>query len=303
MPEDTLRMALDAYAELPFDGKLVSFQGGEPLMPAGATLLKIADEYPFAKSLQTNATLITEEIAAQLACGGWLAGASLDGPPNMNRLRGDSFDDAVRGIRLLERHGVEYNIMTVVSKANVSCPREIYRYFRDNFKTRFHQYIECTGPRDAISGEEWGRFLTGLFDEWILHDAHEISVRLFDSIVSQIIRGTPTQCSFGRSCRQHLVIEHDGSVYPCDFHVSYETCLGNIRTHSLAEIAESPKYRAFAEAKVKNLPQKCEECPYMAFCNGDCPRSNRTLCEGWKMFFDHSLKRFQELAAEAMLNL
>ena len=75
------------------------------------------------------------------------------------------------------------------------------------------------------------------------------------------------------------------------------------RRAMLAEIAESPKYRAFAEAKVKNLPQKCEECPYMAFCNGDCPRNNRTLCEGWKMFFDHSLKRFQELAAEAMLNL
>ena len=298
MDAATLRRALDGYASLPFAGKSVTFQGGEPLVGHGASLLPIACEYPVEKALQTNATLVTDDLARFLAANQWLVGASLDGPPQMNRLRGDSFEAAVRGIRALERNGADYNLVTVVSKANVDRPKEVYRFLRDSFSTRFHQYIECTGPRDAITGLEWGRFLVGLFDEWMIHDSRSVSVRIFDSIVSQMVDGTPMQCSFAATCRQHLVVEHDGSVYPCDFHVSRELCLGNIRSTPLAEMAESSAYRAFAARKTGNLPPRCTACAYLPFCNGDCPRNRGTLCEGWSMFFAHALPTLQKLAGE-----
>lgn len=299
MSIDLARKAFDKYAMLPFAEKSVALQGGEPILAAATGIFKLLDEYPFEKSVQTNATLLTDELATQLASCNWLVGASLDGPEDLNRLRGESFDATVRGIRLLEKHGVDYNLLTVVSKANVAKPVEVYRFLRDNFSTRFHQYIECTGPCDEITGDEWGEFLVGLFDEWIKKDANRISVRLFDSIVSQVLLGHPTQCSFGTSCRQYLVIEHDGSVYPCDFHVRDDLRLGNIATDSFESMLNSPIYRDFSDAKMANLPTKCRECRYVGFCNGDCPRNRRTLCAGWLRFFDHALPRLRQLAIEA----
>ena len=95
---------------------------------------------------------------------------------------GDSFDNAVGGIRRLEKAGADYNLLTVVSRANVAKPRDVYLYLRDSFSTRYHQYIECTGPRDAISGEEWGAFLVGLFDEWIKRDFRETPEEMAETL-------------------------------------------------------------------------------------------------------------------------
>lgn len=301
MKPQIARRLLDEYAMLPFAEKSVALQGGEPILAVKTGILNIIEEYPFERFLQTNATLMTESLARQLAKGGWLVGASLDGPRELNRLRDGSFDAAVRGIRMLEAFGVDYNLLTVVSKANVAHPAKVYRYLRDNFKTRFHQYIECTGPCDEITGEEWGAFLVGLFDEWVKTDANTVSIRLFDSIVSQVLLGHPTQCSFDTTCRQHLVVEHDGSVYPCDFHVSDDLRLGNIATDSLKSMVESPIYAEFAARKTANLPDKCRTCRHIAFCNGDCPRNRQTLCAGWLRFFDHALPKLKQLAIEAAI--
>lgn len=298
MTLETASRALMEYAALPFEGKSVSLQGGEPLLAYDTGIFALLDTFSFEKSLQTNATLLTDEKAEFLAQGGWLVGASLDGPQELNRLRGDSFDATVRGIRALEKAAVDYNLVTVVSKANVASAKDVYLYLRDNFTTRFHQYIECTGPCDDITGEEWGAFLVALFDEWIKEDAHTVSVRLFDSIVSQMVCGFPTQCSFGESCRHHLVIEHDGSVYPCDFHVRPDLKLGNVNTDSFEEMLASPVYEKFAAAKTACLPQECGECGFYDFCRGDCPRSRQRLCKGWKKFFAHALPRLEELAGE-----
>lgn len=299
------RRLLARYETLPFPNKAIALQGGEPLL-ADPDVLAALDESPVQKSLQTNATRITDEIAARLARGGWLVGASLDGNALHNRLRvtpqgADSTDATVAGIRRLEAAGVDYNLLTVVSRANVREPAEVYRYLRDNFATRYHQYIECTGPCEEISGDEWGDFLIGLFDEWIKRDAHTVSIRLFDSIVSLLVRGFPTQCSFADSCAQYLVVEHDGSVYPCDFHVREKLRLGNVETHTWEEMVASPVYRAFAAQKCAELPEACRACEYFGLCHGDCPRNRRNgrsiLCSGWQRFFRHALPKFMELVS------
>ena len=294
MDPKLLARLLESYEALPFVGKSVILQGGEPLL-AGPDILSVLNASKVEKSLQTNATLMTDELAHFLAANGWLVGTSLDGPREMNAYRGESFGAAVRGIRRLEAAGADYNLMVVVSRANVAHPVETYRYLRDTFSTRFHQYIECTGPADAITGREWGTFLIGLFDEWIKSDSRTVSIRLFDSIVSTILFGRPELCSQSAACGQHLVVEHDGSVYPCDFFVRPETKLGNIATDSWEEILASPAWQAFVERKSAALPQKCQACRYFEFCRGDCPRSRQSLCEGWLMFFDHALPRLREL--------
>lgn len=301
MSEPTFRAMLESYCALPFAGKSVALQGGEPLLAPGYVFDALEAE-ALMRSVQTNASLVTPQIAERLENGGWLVGASLDGPRELNALRmsgvssDKAFDDAVAGIRNLEKYGVDYNLLTVVSKANVARAREIYRYLRDNFSTRYHQYIECTGPRDEITADEWGSFLCDLFDEWIKKDVYTISVRLFDSMVSRLVRGFHTQCSFAGRCDSYLVVEHDGSVYPCDFHVREDLRLGNVTTHTWEEMLESETYRNFAERKSAALPDTCRRCEYVHLCNGDCPRNRvndrSVLCAGWKKFFGYSSDRF-----------
>ncbi len=295
MSEETFSHLLKTYCALPFEGKAIALQGGEPLL-SKPYVRQMLNHAPIDKSLQTNCTLLTEEIAQDLARYHWLVGASLDGPPHLNAARGDTYDAIVKGIRLMEAAGVDYNLLTVVSQANVAHPQEVYRFFRENFQTRFHQYIECTAPRLVIDGPSWGKFLIGIFDAWMKQDTHTISIRLFDSIISQLVRGRPTQCSFDKSCEQYLVVEHDGNVYPCDFFVEPHLCLGNVNTHSWEEMLNHPTYRAFADRKMAQLPPRCRTCAYFNFCRGDCPRNRYTLCEGWKMFFEHTLPTFRALA-------
>lgn len=298
---ETLARALDAYCDLPFpqSEKSVALQGGEPLL-APEYVFDEVEAHALSRSLQTNATLVTRDIAARLASGNWLVGASVDGPPDMHNLgRGPTFAAVERGVRLLEEAGVDYNLLTVVTPANVRHPEEVYRYLKKNFSSRFHQYIECTGPDPAwaVDADAWGDFLVLLFDEWIKEDARTISVRLFDSIVSLLMRGYPTQCSFAATCRQYLVVEYDGSVYPCDFHVRPDLKLGNVLSDSWEEMLASPIYECFASAKTASLPSKCLECEYFAFCRGDCPRNRRSLCRGWRRFFAHAIPRLAELVA------
>ena len=300
IPRELLSRLLDTYCALPFSGKSVALQGGEPLL-APDYVFDEMEAHGLSRSLQTNATLMTPEMAARLARGGWLVGASVDGPAELhNAVRCDSFAAVERGIRMMEDAGVDYNLLTVVSKANVSRPEDVYLFLKERFATRFHQYIECTGPHAewAIGGEEWGEFLVRLFDEWIKEDARSVSIRLFDSIVSTLVRGFPTQCSFAQDCRQYLVVEHDGSVYPCDFHVLPELKLGNVATDGWETLLASPVYARFAAAKTAGLPDECRRCEYFRFCRGDCPRNRRSLCKGWRRFFAHAIPRLAELAAE-----
>ncbi|MBO6168149.1 MAG: SPASM domain-containing protein [Kiritimatiellae bacterium] len=292
-----LERTLDSYMAMPFPArfKSVSLQGGEPLL-AGAEVLELVSRYPCAKNIQTNATLLTPEIARGFARTGWLAGVSLDGPEDIHdKMRSSSHGAVVSGIRMLEEAGAAYNLMTVVSKANVAKAACIYSYFKNAFKTRFHQYIECTGPDPAfaITAEAWGDFLVELFDEWIKSDLREISIRTFDSLASVMLGRGPVQCSFSDTCAHHLVVEFDGSVYPCDFHVSEETRLGNIKDKSLLEIAQSEEYAKFAARKGEIAPE-CASCEYFTYCRGDCPRNRRSLCAGWKRFFAHALGRLGE---------
>lgn len=306
--QSTLERMLESYMELPFAAKSIALQGGEPLL-APDYVFDAIERAPLMRSLQTNATLITPQTASRLAKSSWLVGASLDGDQAANALRRKgkdpdaAFSMAVDGIRHLENAGADYNLLCVVSKANVTRAAEIYKFLRDSFKTHYHQYIECTGPCEDISAEEWGRFLIELFDEWAKKDAYSISIRLFDSIVSRLVGAEHTQCSLAPRCDGYLVVEHDGSVYPCDFYVRPDLRLGNVLTHSWEEMLGSDTYRKFAAAKSTPLPPQCVKCEFAPFCNGDCPRSRKgnasALCAGWKMFFMHSLERFRRIV-EAM---
>lgn len=332
MTEQVLERLVSSYMVTPQKTYAFIWQGGEPTLMGVDFFRKVVEfqqKYAppgaaVANMLQTNGTLLNDEMVQLFAEYRFLIGISLDGPPDLHdryRKTGGSVgthDRVVQGIRLLQRHDVDFNVLVLVSQANIGRPREVYRYLVDQ-GLLFHQYIPCV-ETDAsgqlcdysITGDGWGLFLCGIFDEWKHKDTRRVSVRLFDSVIQKLVNGVPTDCSMGSDCRQYFTVEFNGDVYPCDFFVRHDLELGNLFTHTWKQIADSDIYAEFGRRKL-DLHVSCRECCYLDLCYGDCPRTRvhsmgigdqpGQLCSGWKVFLRHSLPTFKKLAEELKTEL
>jgi uncharacterized protein len=327
MSDEMLEALIRGYMATNQAQYVFAWQGGEPgLMGLDfyRRVVELQERYGresagVANAMQTNAMLLDDEFARHLARYRFLVGASLDGPPDIhdryrcNALGKGSHADVLRGISRLKRHGVPFNILTLVSDANVRRGREVYRYLRDE-GFLFQQYIPCvefaeTGRLQAfsISGEAWGDFLCDIYEEWGKGDTHEVSVRFFDAILSLLVDGRSTVCHMAQDCSKYFVVEYNGDVYPCDFFVQRDLRLGNLRERSWQELLQHPVYRRFGSRKI-DWHKTCAACPYLLLCAGDCPKHRTnggqrsptlsSLCIGYRRFFDHALDGFRGLARE-----
>ena len=267
--------------------------------------------------IQTNATLISNSLAAFFSKYKFLVGVSIDGPQEIHdqyrtHIKGQgSHAEVLNGIATLKKHNVEFNALVLVSSSNAEHPREVYRYLTD-LKICHHQYIPCVEfdkkgqPRSfAISGDQWGDFLCGLFDEWFKNDIRKVSIRLFDSIMGHMLDWQYRMCIQGGRCDRYFLVEHNGDIYPCDFFVEAKKKLGNIMTSSWENLRVSAKYKKFSSQKA-NWNYRCKRCTFLRFCGGDClkhrfykdnnPERLSWLCTGWKKFYHHSLPSFEKIA-------
>jgi hypothetical protein len=213
------------------------WQGGEPMLMGLDFFRRVTDFQQkhgragtrIANGIQTNATLIDDAAAEHFARYRFLIGCSLDGPAQMHdRYRratggGPSHAAVLRGINLLERHRVEFNILVLVTQANVHHAKEVYRYLVD-LGFYYHQYIPCvevdkTGTLlpFVVTGRQWGDFMCEIFDLWYYQDRQTVSIRYFDSILKKLIDGSCNICTLGNNCCQYFVVEYNGDIYPCDF--------------------------------------------------------------------------------------
>jgi len=327
MSDEVLERMLSTYLATEQPQHSIGWQGGEPTLMGLDFFRRVTElqkQYgrpggSISNGLQTNTTLIDDDWAKHLAEYNFLVGVSVDGPAEVHDKyrtfingRG-AHADVMRGIECLKRHRVEYNILTLVSQANVDRPVEIYRYLRDQLDVKFQQYIECVEFESdgslkpfAITGKQWGDFLCAVYDEWIrCEDTHRVSIRLFDSILTLMVDGIANVCSVGRDCRQYLVVEHNGDIYPCDFFVRPDLKLGNIMEDSWETLLSSPAYAEFG-ARKHQWNDKCAECKYLKYCAGCCPKNRpakgadpsklSSLCDGWLQFYDHALPKLENLA-------
>ena len=275
MDAAVLERMMATYTALPMASHAIAFQGGEPLLAGLDFFRRAAALGPGVDfSIQTNAILADPETARFLADGKWLVGVS-------PHFRSAAFR---KGYDTLVSAGAAVNVLQLVTREIAGDPAGTYHYIRDDLKCLNHQYIECTWPeRHAVGAREWGDFMIGVFDEWYrCGDVHRVSVRTFDSIVSELVLGHPTLCSFSGDCRHYLVVEANGDVYPCDFYVEPALRLGNVMENTWEEMLSSPKYAAFGARKRSHA---------------DCPRNRDRLDEGWRRFYAHALPFLKQVAA------
>lgn len=327
MSYETLEtLVREAFA---FGARSVSFafQGGEPTL-AGLDFfrefIRLEQEYrpegvSSIYSIQTNGTLLDASWAVFFKKHNFLVGVSLDGPAeihNQYRISASekaTFTQVRRAVDLLERSGVQYNILCVVTNSAARRAQAVYQYFKKQ-GFEYLQFIPCLDPVEHERGREpysltparYADFLKTLFDLWYsdFMAGRYISIRLFDDYV-RLSAGLPSgTCATSGRCGRYCVIESDGSVYPCDFYVSEEWRLGRLGEQSLSELMKSPLHEAFIE-KGRIAPAECGTCEYGAVCRGGCMRDRFTAnggehnycCEVFREFFSYALPRIKQTAS------
>jgi uncharacterized protein len=217
----------------------------------------------------------------------------------------------MRGVRLLRKHKVEFNVLATVNQANADHPRRVYRFLRDVAGARFIQFIPIVertaadpGARPAavsprsVGGAQFGRFLIGVFDEWVRRDVGSVFVQAFDEALAAYSGGRASLCVHQETCGTALVLEHNGDVYSCDHFVERRHLLGNLAANDLRTMVASPQQHSFGQAKRDTLPQQCRDCDVRFACHGGCPKdrflrdsddgADRSyLCDGYRLFFRH----------------
>ncbi len=327
------RYTRDCIALQAGDQVTFAWQGGEPTLlgvdffrRAVALQKQHAAGRKISNTIQTNGILLDDAWGDFLAQEQFLVGISIDGPGELHDAyrvgKGGqpTFERVMKAIRLLQEHAVEFNTITCVHRRNSGSPLEVYRFFRE-IGSGFMQFIpiaerrrvRASGPHElvppafagharvaewSVEPEQYGIFLTTIFDEWVRHDVGRVFVQLFDVSLEIWAGLRPSLCVLREECGDALALEHNGDLYSCDHFVYPEHRLGNIVEHGIAALAQSPGQRKFGAAKRNTLPRYCRQCDVRFACNGGCPKHRfaRTpdgeaglnyLCRSYKRFFRH----------------
>lgn len=332
MSDATLETFIRQYIESQTQQQvLFTWHGGEPLMRPLSFYRKVLDlqcRYAAGRQidncLQTNGTLLTDEWCSFFRENDWLIGISIDGPQQFHdayrrtQANSSSYHKVLRGIELLKKHDVEWNVMGVVNNYNADYPLEVYHFFKD-LGARYIQFtpiVERLVPHTdgrrlasvaeeqarladfTVTPEQYAHFACAIFDEWVRQDVGEVYVQLFDSTLARWVGEAPGVCSMAETCGHAAVLEHNGDVYSCDHFVFPEYLLGNIHHDSITSMMYSPRQRAFGRSKLEGLPRQCLTCEWRFACNGGCPKDRfattadgehglNYLCEGYRRFFSH----------------
>lgn len=298
------------YIQLTPVGEEVVFiwHGGEPLLKplafyqeAVQLQKQFADGHPISNIIQTNATLLQEEWCRFFHDEQWTVGVSVDGPKEIHeRYRGASFQRTMQGVEWLQKYGVAYTIMGVITEESALKPIEVYRFLRQ-LGTPFLQFEPQCEPHlpGRLSAEDFARFYCAVFDEWYVHDIGKIYVELFDNTLAMLMGYPSSTCISSEQCGNALAIEMNGDVFACDHYVP-ELRLGNLFSESLLSLLSHPELGGLAAAKMPTAAA-CRSCEYLRLCYGGCPRyrdeeGKHILCEGYKAFFRHTLPRFQQMS-------
>ena len=150
----------------------------------------------------------------------------------------------------------------------------------------------------SVTGEQYGRFLIDVFEEWVRRDVGEVYVQMFDVALANWVGEPPGLCVHSETCGLALALEHTGDLYSCDHFVEPRYKLGNIRESHMLDLVASQQQRQFGLDKRDTLPDYCLECDVRFACHGGCPKDRFSetpdgepglnyLCPGYKDFFHH----------------
>lgn len=314
----------------PGDQITLVFQGGEPTLAGLGFFRQFLSEtarwdkrIQVKYALQTNAVLLNEDWCQFLKENHFLVGVSLDILQDCHdSMRIDSngigsYKKIVRAISLLKYYNVEYNILCTLTNQLARHPQQVWnRILQADF--RYIQFTPCLGELEghkknfyALTPGRFSKFYTHLFQNWYADYKQEKyrSIKLFDDVITYMAFGTLNMCGIDGRCQPQIIIESDGSAYPCDFYCLDKYKLGNILEKNMQELLMSSAMHTF-HTRNHQQPALCSSCNVQNFCGGGCKRMQKEVCCsyndtecGYRSFLQQNMATLLEIAQnERMLS-
>jgi uncharacterized protein len=260
-------------------------------------------------TFQTNGIAVDDAWCSFFKEHDVLVGLSVDGPQQIHdryrltRSGKGTFSLVMKGLSLIRKHGVRFNILCTVNAANQHHGRTVYTFFRDELQAEWIQFIpiieratpdvlpianlgwsERPGQSRmlytqkgslvtdrSVGGRQYGQFLVEIFEEWVRRDVGRVFVQLFDVTLDAYF-GRYTLCIHAPTCGLGPALEHNGDLYSCDHFVEPGFRLGNIHEKHMLNMLASPEQRKFGFDKRDTLTSQCRRCEVRVLCNGGCPK-------------------------------
>ena len=317
-------------------GFAIVLHGGEPLLLGFdeiAALLRglrahlSPDRHPI--SIQTNGTVLCEDLLDLFAETRTSVSVSIDGPPEANDLarldhRGRStYAATIRGIRLLASHYESEFLfagtLSVIQPA-VS-PRHVYEFLKAvgtpsmDFLLQDGNHDRLPPGKSHFSSTEYGQWLIGLVDLY-LTDPSPVPIRLVDDTIKLCLGGTSRKEGRGKDQHGILIIETDGEIRKNDtLRASFEGAdqfagRWNVTTTPLSRVLSSHEYVAYTGMQVPTC-SLCTDCDLLDVCGGGMPLyrwsaergydNPSVYCHDHAAFIRHAVTRLHELGLNESL--
>jgi heme b synthase len=278
---------VDQIAEV--GNPIVILTGGEPLLRSD--IFEIA-QYGTDKGLRMvmapNGTLITEDVGHKMAqVGIKRISASIDGSDRKSHdaFRGveGAYDAAMQGIENVKKAGIEFQINTTVTRANVEQIPDILKLAEDLGAVAHHIFLLVPTGRgkyildQEISAEEYENTLNWFYDQ---RDNTPLQLKAtcaphYYRILRQRAKAEGQSVTFQthgldavtRGClggTGFCFISHRGVVQPCGF---LDLNCGDVTQQSFADIWHQSK-EFLRLRNFKQLKGKCGQCEYKRVCGG-----------------------------------
>jgi uncharacterized protein len=304
----------------------VRFAGGEPLLPglawfekACAMAREIGERHGkrVSFSLQTNATMVTPELARFLAENAVHVGVSLDGPPELNdAMRGDT-DRVLAGFRLLtEAYGRQPGIIVTTTNCNAGHMPEVFDYLESlgvtGFRANQMGATASWNTHAAPRAEEWAAARRDILTQNAARGGRIMEFNVVQGVrkfVRSVLEGSSPFTATGSTCcdircaagRGLMYFDQKGNGYGCPrANVTPEARIGNFMDADFDERWDEAIIR-LDEAMI--APDECRACPAQFVCDYGCHAFNvaqgnffEVNCDGTKEYFEWFRDHLEDVA-------
>jgi uncharacterized protein len=334
MSTPVLERLIESFAQLK---QPVSFiwHGGEPLS-AKLSFYEYAmylqywhskrSGFHFRNNIQTNGTLVTNEVVDFCKRHDTRLGFSLDGPAEFHDdmrpfTNGTgSFSSVYSGMKLARENGVGGGGAIIVLNAR-TIPHlpEIYKFFASEGLNMKVNPLICAGHAKShfaglgITPAHYAEAMKALFDRYV-SDCPRIAIEPFDSLIGNVaFDENKGICLFSENCQEGFIcVTQNGDVYPCGrFDGSANWKYGNIMVANLDRILESPARNILLKRNAQ-ANSVCKKCRFIKSCYGGCmnngftrrgnPMDRDFYCAGYKELFSYIESFVREQTKQATLN-
>lgn len=284
------------------------WHGGEPLLMGEsffANVVQLQEKYKkkydvIRNGIQTNLTLLTDEMASFLVNHSFDIGSSFDGI--MNEMTRGMSKEILEGRNIIIKHGGSCGMIQVVSKVNVCYLIESYELCKEkNIPFSINLFIEDSSNKNILGLDvnEYINKVNELFDVW-LYDEKYLRVTQFQEIISFILFSKKYTCAYNSCLGRWVSIRPNGDIYPCNRYFSEKYCYGNVFDYE--DIKECFFSQGFNNILFDAIERrkKCIDCSIYKFCEGGCnnnalyengiQNNNGKSCIALKQVFEHIKK-------------